>query len=177
MEPVDGQVFERGEDILIKTEPNDPENRIQHVEFFYNEQIFAIVTEAPYEYNWINPPAGTYTLKTKVFDADGLTAESTRPTVVVIEPRSGRYSGEQPRALAHPNPTNRYVNLHLFNFDQIEDIRIEVIDMRGRLVDTIEVEKGSRRIRLDISGYVPGTYLFKILGDNNVAIVKRIVKL
>ncbi|WP_026968711.1 Ig-like domain-containing protein [Algoriphagus terrigena] len=177
VEPIDGQIFERGENILIKTQPNDPENSIEHVEFFYNEQIFAIVTEAPYEFNWINPPAGTYTLKTKVFDADGLTAESTRPTVSVIEPRAGGYSAEQPRATAHPNPTNRLVNLHLFNFDQVEDIRIEVIDMKGRLVDTIEVEKGSRQVKLDISSYVPGIYLFKILGDNNVAVIKKVIKI
>ncbi|WP_139352770.1 Ig-like domain-containing protein [Algoriphagus sp. A40] len=176
VEPIDGQIFQRGENILIKTVPNDPENRIQHVEFFYNEQIFAIVTEPPYEYNWINPPVGTYTLKTKVFDTDGLTAESSRPTVRVVRPGSGGFSFEQPIVLAYPNPTNRYVNLHFFNFDQVENIRIQVIDMRGRLVETIEVDEGTKRVTLDISRYVPGIYLFKILGDNNVAVIKKVIK-
>ncbi|WP_296705019.1 Ig-like domain-containing protein, partial [Algoriphagus sp.] len=96
VDPIDGQTFNSGDDVLIKTEPlrfdetnksGFPlvvENDIERVEFFYNEQIFAIVTEAPFEYNWESPPAGTYTLKAKVFDAFGLSSESKRPTIQVL---------------------------------------------------------------------------------------------
>ncbi|MEN2283855.1 Ig-like domain-containing protein [Algoriphagus sp. SE2] len=96
VDPIDGQTFQFGDDVLIKTEPvrfseanrGAPiyeEDDIERVEFFYNEQIFAIVTEAPFEYNWESPPAGTYTLKTKVFDNFGLSSESQRPVIQILD--------------------------------------------------------------------------------------------
>ncbi|MBN7813047.1 right-handed parallel beta-helix repeat-containing protein [Algoriphagus sp. H41] len=176
VEPTDGQVFQAGENILIRTEPSDPENRIQHVEFFYNEQIFALITEPPYEFNWVNPPVGTYTLKTKVFDLDGLTAESARPTIMVVEGSAAGTLGEQPMVHASPNPAQKFVNLRLFNFRQVQTISIQVVDMTGRLVETFELEKGTSKIKVDLEDYVPGIYLFKILGDNNVLVVKKIIK-
>ncbi len=82
-EPGQNQIFTFGQDITIKTNAYDPENKIQKVEFFFGEQIIAIVDTAPYEIIWKNAPVGNHLLKTKIFDDKDLTAESSRITIIV----------------------------------------------------------------------------------------------
>ncbi|MEN2283854.1 Ig-like domain-containing protein, partial [Algoriphagus sp. SE2] len=132
VDPIDGQTFQNGDDILIKTEPLkfDEANKgaplyveddIERVEFFYNEQIFAIVTEAPFEFNWESPPAGTYTLKTKVFDNFGLTAESKRPTIQVLE--------NQPPVASIVTPSQNQT----FDLEEAILIQSYVVDPEGQI--------------------------------------------
>ncbi|MEB2782930.1 Ig-like domain-containing protein, partial [Algoriphagus sp. C2-6-M1] len=84
IDPIQDQSFTFGQDILIKTNASDPENKIQKVELFHGEQMIAIVNAAPYEFAWKNAPVGNYVLKAKIFDIEGLTAESARINISVI---------------------------------------------------------------------------------------------
>ncbi|WP_296618522.1 Ig-like domain-containing protein, partial [Marivirga sp.] len=84
-EPIQDQSFFFGQDVLIRTNASDPENKIQKVEFFYGEQMIGIVNMAPYEVIWKNAPVGNHVLKAKIFDIEGLTAESSRINISVIE--------------------------------------------------------------------------------------------
>ncbi|WP_296618525.1 Ig-like domain-containing protein, partial [Marivirga sp.] len=83
IDPIQDQTFTLGEEILIRTNAADPENGIQKVEFFYGEQIIAYDVTAPYEFNWENAPVGNHVLKTKIFDEQGLTAESSRVNISI----------------------------------------------------------------------------------------------
>ncbi len=81
--PFDNQTFIEGQDIVFSAEASDPENEIAWVEFYYGDEMIALVPKAPYQVIWKNAPLGSHELKTKVFDKGGLTAESSRITVTV----------------------------------------------------------------------------------------------
>lgn len=91
--PWHNQSFVQGQSVTIKTNPSDPENKIAKVEFFANEMLIGIKNSAPYEITVNNAPLGAYIIKTKVFDQEGLTAESTRISVIVANNWGARTSG------------------------------------------------------------------------------------
>ncbi|MDR7131761.1 hypothetical protein J2X69_004126 [Algoriphagus sp. 4150] len=82
--PTNKQSFVEGQDIVFSANASDPEGEIAWVEFYYGEQMIGLVSNAPYQVIWKDAPLGSHELKTKVFDKEGLTAESTRITVTVI---------------------------------------------------------------------------------------------
>jgi len=81
--PTLSQSYVTGQEVLIRANVSDPENKISRVEFFNGETMLGAVTATPYEFSWKNAPVGSHELKAKVFDAGGLTAESTRITIGV----------------------------------------------------------------------------------------------
>ncbi|MEB2782628.1 Ig-like domain-containing protein, partial [Algoriphagus sp. C2-6-M1] len=136
IDPIQDQSFTFGQDILIKTNASDPENRIQKVEFFHGEQMIAIVTTAPYEVIWKNAPVGNYVLKAKIFDVEGLTAESARinisviaapainqaPSVSIIDPiqdQSFTYGQDILIKTNASDPENKIQKVELFHGEQI----------------------------------------------------------
>ncbi|WP_296620302.1 Ig-like domain-containing protein, partial [Marivirga sp.] len=117
--PIQDQSFAFGEDILIRTNASDPENAIQKVEFFYGEQMIGIVNTAPYEVIWKNAPVGNHVLKAKIFDNEGLSAESAR---INIKVKTSPLRGGKIKII---NPVNNQV------FKSTDTIRIEVVKTEG----------------------------------------------
>jgi len=91
--PSQNQTYFQGQEFTIKTNPSDPENKIAKVEFFANEIMIGIKSTAPYELLVNTTPLGSYTIKTKVFDEEGLTAESSRINITVTNSWGARTSG------------------------------------------------------------------------------------
>ncbi|WP_159439217.1 Ig-like domain-containing protein [Algoriphagus halophilus] len=197
--PTDGQVFKEGDNVLIQTNPIDPEGDIDHVEFFYNEQIFAIAFEPPYEFNWISPPPGTYTLKTKVFDGGGLTAESSRP-VITVTPKNngnngngGKRLGNQStdsdspfeinssdiaqKTVALPNPAINEVRIRYENRFLPLNAIIRVFDMNGKEIKAKIRDQSDYQVTLDISSLAPGNYVIVLHHSNGIIESKKIIKL
>ncbi|WP_296700207.1 Ig-like domain-containing protein [Algoriphagus sp.] len=74
--PTQNQSFDEGDPVLIQAYVADPENKIAKVEFFNGNTLIGTVTGSPYQINWNNAPAGNHSLKTRVTDQGGLSAES-----------------------------------------------------------------------------------------------------
>jgi len=115
--PWRNQSFVVGQSVTIKTNPSDPENKIAKVEFFANETLIGIKNSAPYEITVNNAPLGAYIIKTKVFDQEGLTAESTRISVIVVNNWGAKTSGST-MALVSPIENQQ--------FESSDTISIEV---------------------------------------------------
>lgn len=82
--PTQNQSFSKGQDVVIKTSATDPENKIWKVEFYSGTNLIGVSTSSPYEYTVSNVPLGSYAIKAKVFDQQGLSSESSTVNVKVI---------------------------------------------------------------------------------------------
>ena len=79
----------------------------------------------------------------------------------------------------YPNPTSGIVNVRLDGNDALWNAgEIQVFDMYGRLLQTVETRHGTslQTTQIDLSSYTPGVYLIKWVGDGRVIGVKKVVK-
>ncbi len=63
--------------------PNGTGVTISKVEFYNGTTLVATILTAPYTFNWLNVPVGTYNLTAKAYDSLGATAVSATVTVTV----------------------------------------------------------------------------------------------
>jgi exo-beta-1,3-glucanase (GH17 family) len=76
----------------------------------------------------------------------------------------------------YPNPTKDILNLEIEN--QIEDFEISILSETGQVLSSKQIKRnGTKKIeQLDLSGYVSGTYLIKIVSDKNIEVEKILLK-
>lgn len=73
---------------------------------------------------------------------------------------------------AYPNPTYQFTNIVIS--EDFEEAQVQVFDMTGRLLQTRKLPYRSTPI--DLQGYPPGVYIFKISIDGTISDVKVIKK-
>ena len=79
------QTFRRMSCLKIKALANDPDGTIAQVQFFSDVALIGVVTNAPFEMVWDNPPVGGHYVKAVAFDDLGASSESDPVTVVFPE--------------------------------------------------------------------------------------------
>lgn len=70
----------------------------------------------------------------------------------------------------YPNPTTSLVNLEVAA-DKIKELKIQVLDLSGRILQKTEAVK-----QLDLSNLSHGTYLIRLQLGNSLPLIKKIVK-
>jgi hypothetical protein len=81
--PTNGATFTAPAEITITAKPSDSDGTITLVEFFQNDTYLGAVTNSPYDFNWTNVTAGSYTLTARAADNFGATAISS-PVVISV---------------------------------------------------------------------------------------------
>ena len=79
----------------------------------------------------------------------------------------------------YPNPTTGMVNVQfIMNNVQLKDVDIQIFDVYGRLLNTVETCHGAslQTTQIDLSSYAPCIYLIKLVGDGRVIGVQKVVK-
>jgi hypothetical protein len=84
--PANGATFANGQSITITATASDPENRLQHVQFFAGSTLLGTDTSAPFSFTWTTPPAGSYALSAVAMDQDGGVATASPVGVTVQGP-------------------------------------------------------------------------------------------
>ncbi len=74
--PADGSVYLIDETIDLSVDAYDSDGTIANVDFYFNDQIVASLTEAPYTTNVANPGYGAYEVKAVITDDLGNSTES-----------------------------------------------------------------------------------------------------
>jgi hypothetical protein len=82
-EPAQNQIFQIGNEILIKANASDPIGQVQKVEFYVNEILVNTDSQSPYQYALKNAPVGNHVLKAKVYNNSNVSAESSKITIKV----------------------------------------------------------------------------------------------
>lgn len=82
--PVDGAVFELGEEITLKANASDPDGNLDKVNFKINDRFFKTVTTRPFESLFIPEEPGTYKIGARAFDLENAQKE-VFITITVVE--------------------------------------------------------------------------------------------
>ncbi|RXK61660.1 DNRLRE domain-containing protein [Lacibacter luteus] len=82
LQPLNNDSLIEKSTVLIKAKATD-DKKIANVSFFINGEQKAIVTQAPYEWNWTNTAPGSYGIRVKATDNSGISAWSDSVTVIV----------------------------------------------------------------------------------------------
>ncbi|MCB8994682.1 MAG: carboxypeptidase regulatory-like domain-containing protein [Bacteroidales bacterium] len=83
----------------------------------------------------------------------------------------GNYSDIKLRA--YPNPTNGLFSLEFSN-KQASVCRIQVINMRGSILQDIEVANSVEKLEIDLSEYVSGIYQIKVIRGSENSLIRVI---
>src|SRR3990167_8593487 len=81
-QPWEGATFNAPASFTVAAWAYDPHG-IQSIAFYAGNTLLATDTQAPYEYQWTNAPAGTHILTARATDTRGSVATSTAMTVNV----------------------------------------------------------------------------------------------
>lgn len=79
----------------------------------------------------------------------------------------------------YPNPTNVVVNVECaMNNTQFGDMKLQLVDAYGRLVDVVETMCTSslQTIQIDLSRYAKGVYFIKAVTNGKTIAVRKVVK-
>ena len=79
----------------------------------------------------------------------------------------------------YPNPTTGMVNVQfIMNNEQWENAEIQVFDVYGRLLQTVETCHGAslQTTQIDLSRYTTGIYLLRVINGGKVMAVRKVVK-
>ena len=76
----------------------------------------------------------------------------------------------------YPNPTTGMVNVQFtMNNVQFGEGEIQVLDMYGRLLQTVETCHGAS-LQIDLSHYATGIYFVRMVNGGKVMAVRKVVK-
>ena len=98
--PLNGAVYPAPGNLTLTVNASDPDGSIVMVQYYQNGVLLVITNVSPYSFNWLNVPAGAYTLTARATDnRDGVTTSApvtitvtppnTPPTVSLTSPASG----------------------------------------------------------------------------------------
>jgi hypothetical protein len=84
--PTNGVTFTQPDPVPVAVDTFDPDGYVKRVDLFCGTSILATLTNAPYLFQWTNPPSGSYTLTAQVVDNEDLIGVSSPVNFVVVLP-------------------------------------------------------------------------------------------
>lgn len=113
-------------------------------------------------YKYVDRSAGEYRYRTRFYKFNG------RPDMedIVEVPEAGVRSMP-----AFPNPTRGEVTLP-YTLPQGERATMQIFDMSGRLIEQRPISGEGRMMKVDVSAYAPGVYLYEYKGQTNRFVVR-----
>jgi len=84
--PANGAVFTAPTNIVLSANASDLDGSISKVEFFQGITKLGETNNAPYQYTWMNVPAGLYSFSARASDDSGAKTTSTPVAVTVTAP-------------------------------------------------------------------------------------------
>jgi hypothetical protein len=109
-------------------------------------------------------------------DSTGLvTVDFTPFAYLEVEERGSGEAGKRGSVEVFPNPGRGIYSLQLTNYN-LQSVRIEIVDLYGKVLYSRNLEPVTRNPQLDISNLPPGIYFIRIHLENQT-IVKKIIKI
>ncbi|MBR1991887.1 MAG: T9SS type A sorting domain-containing protein [Bacteroidales bacterium] len=155
-----------------------------------NDTIEVTLCENDLPYHYVNGDidtifeVGTPTSQLLTFNFQLLTqhgCDSIVTLTLTIEPcdTNGINENGMANLTLYPTPTTGMVNVQFtMNNVQWENAELQVFDMYGRLLQTVETRHGTslQTTQIDLSSNTPGVYLIRLVGDGRVIGVRKVVK-
>ena len=175
VKPANNQSCTAPANVRFEAAASDTDGRVTKVEFYKDSTLLRTEYKSPYTYNWINVPAGTYTITAKAADNWGAQTTSAPITVTVTSNSSitsnRPYSKTEIAALndalslrLSPNPAGNVVNISASGLQQNKPATLSIISVSGIVLKTMQMSNSATQ--LDVSSLTSGVYTIKIVcGD------------
>ena len=143
-----------------------------HLTIYGDETFeFTVVTEdSCYTWNaqtYCNSGSYTQTFQT-IHDCDSVVTLHLTITVGIDDHDGLHFK-------VYPNPTNDIINVQCTP-DNLSGVKIQIVDMYGKLVRTVETGSAPSLQRIDISDLAKGVYFLKLVADGKNMAVRKVVK-
>jgi hypothetical protein len=78
-----------------------------------------------------------------------------------------------------PNPSSENFNVHLQSSENIENVEVQLVDMSGRVImsQATNINSGSTMLNFETENIQAGTYMVRVLGQNDKFSPLRVVKM
>ena len=129
-------------------------------------------TQISYQFNDVNPIAGTSYYQLSQTDFDGKSTSFSPISITCEQSIIGDYS-------VYPNPANEVLMIDIdLETYQGDNITLELFDVKGALVNlqSVQLNRGYNHLEVDLSKVPEGIYLLKFNGTKNYMNQTRIVK-
>jgi len=143
-----------------------PAQTISKVEFYQRATLLGTATTAPYQFAWVNPAAGSYTLSARAYDSLGIAATSSTVPITIV--------ADQPPVITLLStglvfPATTPVTLSFKATDAVTAVSKVEIYRTGSLVGTLTAPaSGTTWTFAEPAGLAPGTYTYVALAyDTN----------
>ncbi len=171
--PRNNAILPASEDIILTADASDVDGQLSKVEFYIGSKLLGTAVNAPYEFTWLDPGDGIYTIIAVATDDNGAKMPSVPVTINVAPVVSGIHSGSSSSQLKLcPNPSNAD-----FKFVVNEDIEsYSVINLLGEEILSEGRVSGGREIILG-GDLEQGAYILKVIYASGKKEAVRMIKI
>ncbi|WP_051312935.1 Ig-like domain-containing protein [Sporocytophaga myxococcoides] len=171
--PKNNAILLSSEEIILTADAADADGNVSKVEFYNGSTLLGSAFNAPYEFTWLNPGDGIYTIIAVAVDDNGVKMPSVPVTINVAPVISGIHSGTSLSQLKlYPNPS--YTD---FKFVVNEDIEsYSVVNLLGETVSSEGRVSGGQEITLG-EDLAQGAYVLKVIYASGKKEAVRMIKI
>ncbi|MCR6639100.1 MAG: Ig-like domain-containing protein [Sporocytophaga sp.] len=171
--PRNNDILLSSEEIILTADASDADGQISKVEFYIGSKLLGTAANAPFEFTWLDPGDGIYTIIAVATDDNGAKMPSVPVTINVAPVISSIHSGSSSLQLKlYPNPSNSD-----FRFVVNEDIgSYSIINLLGEEIASEGRVAGGQEINLG-GDLEQGVYVLNVIYASGRKEAVRMIKI
>lgn len=173
--PSDGQIFNKYEDIIIDAFASDLDGSISKVEFYSGNIKLTELTSAPYSYKWKYADEGLYAISAVATDNLNMATVSS-PIWIEVKAGSNAPSVNSKILNLWPNPNNGKFEIALIDPEKNGNSIINIITPDGRSIYKGFMLQEEITKQFDFSFIKPGVYVLILLNSFKIIETIKFVK-
>ena len=169
--PDKGKIFKKNETIILEAEASDPDGTISKIEFMIGDKVVAVLTEAPWTFDWQNADTGQFFVTVIATDNLGAVSQSSEVDFTVYEENNPGLT----MLNLYPNPNDGHFKVEMAK--EIDSERLfTVYSLSGQALHN-EKSNGQKVItEFNLNELLPGTYILAVSSDNKIIDSRKFTK-
>lgn len=170
--PKNNAILPSSQEIILTADASDADGKVSKVEFYSGSTLIGTAANAPFQFVWLNPGDGIYTIIAVATDDNGAKMPSVPVTINVAPVISGIHSGTSSQMKLYPNPSSAD-----FKFVVNEDIEsFSVVNLLGEEITSEGRVSGGQEIILG-GDLEQGAYVLKVIYASGKKEAVRMIKI
>jgi len=169
--PDKGKVFKKSESIILEAEASDSDGTISKIEFMIGDKVIAVLTEAPWIFNWQNADTGQFLVTAIATDNLGAVSQSSEVDFAVYEDKNPGLT----MLSLYPNPNEGHFKVEMAKETDSERL-FTVYSLSGQALYNEKGDGYEVVTEFNLSELLPGTYILAVSSDNKIIDSRKFTK-
>jgi len=169
--PDKGKVFKKSESIILEAEASDSDGTISKIEFMIGDKVIAVLTEAPWIFNWQNADTGQFLVTAIATDNLGAVSQSSEVDFTVYEEKNPGLT----MLSLYPNPNEGHFKVEMAKEADSERL-FTVYSLSGQALYNEKGDGYEVVTEFNLSELLPGTYILAVSSDNKIIDSRKFTK-